>query len=134
MVEFEVIFAVIFSIFITAGVVLIIDPVERYRKRKYSKWYEWYNEAKTKSFENAEFFKATTVALEYQSQVLLTMVDTGALMQEQANKLIDYNFEAFSIFHKEYIRRCSEVDELLHKAHDYAVENNIKWGLLYDNN
>jgi hypothetical protein len=118
-----------------AGVLLVtmaIDPVERYRKWKHKKWYELFNEAKCKSFDNSKFMAATLGAIEYQHTVLLNMARAGRIEDKQVNDLIKNLTEAFKIFKTEYDRRYEEVECLLHEAHDYAVKNNLKWGLLYE--
>ena len=131
------IFIIVFSIFImfcfVSCLILAVDPVERYRRHRHPKWYSYYNEAKTKSFANAEFLKATLGAIEYQFEAIHSMYQSNHIAEDDFKRMLSSLNDSFKIFKKEYEYRCAVVDELLHKAHDYAVKHGLKWGLFYDN-
>ena len=128
----EIIVTVAFALLIFMCFIGIIGPVERYRKWKHPKWYEYYNKAKSLCFDNAEFMKATMCAIEYQHDVLLNMLKDDRIDEQKVKSMYISLTEAFKVFKTEYDYRQAKVDELLHLAHDYAVKNNLKWGLLYD--
>lgn len=123
---------IFFSLFIPFGLIMIFDPLDKYRRWKHPKWFEYFDSAKKDAFELSKFLQSTCFAVEEQHHIIISLYQNKRIDDEQFSRLSRELCYAFDIFQEEYSRRKDANDLLVQKAHEYAVKNNLKWGLLYE--
>lgn len=122
---------VLLPFIIVCGSTLMDNMQDKSRRKKYPKYFEFFDAAMKVSFDASKKVTSEVEYIEYQLNLLTTGLREGTCEEEyfrkHFNQLADRHVEVTNWFKEQQ----KEAEKLFREADFYAKENSLLWGVLY---
>lgn len=116
--------------------VFIIDGidklVEKRRRKKHPDYFTYWDKAKILSFRRAEEFNQRNGRIQHYIKMYSDGLRDGECDSEYYHKHMTMRMTEFEELCDWFNNAGKPIDELLHKADQYAKEHSLKWGIIYE--
>ena len=107
--------------------------VDKHRRKKYPEYFELFDAAMEQASKGSAYIEKEADFLEFHFEMLRDGLRDGECTEEYFKKRFGELSERYSKACKYHESRIKQSNILFRAADKYARDNDLKWGLLYDN-
>lgn len=106
--------------------------VEKHRRKKHPDYFTYWDKAKLLAFNRAEHFDSQNGGIQRYIKALNDGLRDGDCDVEFYREHMNLKTKEFEKLCDWFNKQGKSIDELLHKADQYAKEHSLKWGIIYE--
>ena len=136
---FEIFIGIFWTIGFGCSIILVpvflvnsVDKlVEKRRRKKHPDYFTYFDKAKFLASKRAEEFNSRNGRIQYYIKMYNDGLRDGECTAEYYHKHMDIKMKEFEELCEWFNEQGKPIDDLLHKADQYAKEQSLKWGIIY---